>query len=110
LNGYAPLVNFWVAHGFVVIQPTFLDSRTLGLCPDDPRTPLIWRFRVEDMKRILDHLDLIEASVPRLKGRLDRSRIAATGHSFEAQTTGMLLGARVIDPDGQQSPSCHITT
>ncbi|MCY1042895.1 chlorophyllase [Corallococcus sp. bb12-1] len=100
LEGYAPLANYWAAHGFVVIQPTFLDSRTLGLRPDDPRTPLIWKFRVEDMKRILDQLDLIEGCVPGLTGRLDRSRIAAAGHSFGAQTTGMLLGARIIGPDG----------
>jgi predicted dienelactone hydrolase len=30
LNGYAPLANFWAAHGFVVIQPTHLDSKTLS--------------------------------------------------------------------------------
>lgn len=100
LDGYAPLVNFWAAHGFVVIQPTFLDSRSLGLRPDDPRIPLIWRFRVEDMKHILDQLDLIEDSVPGLKGRTDRNRIAGVGHSFGAQTTGMLLGARITGPDG----------
>ena len=100
LDGYAPLVNFWAARGFVVIQPTFLDSRTLGLSADDPRTPLIWRFRVEDMKRILDQLDLIEDSVPGLKGRLDKNRIAAVGHSFGSQTTAMLLGARIIGADG----------
>ncbi len=100
LNSYAPLVQYWAARGFVVIQPTFLDSRTLGLPPDDPRTPNIWRFRVEDMKRILDHLDVLEAAVPGLAGRLDRRRIAAVGHSYGGQTAGMLLGARVIAPDG----------
>lgn len=99
-DGYAPLVNFWAAHGFVVIQPTFLDSRTLDLSLEDPRTLSIWRFRVEDMKRILDSLDLIEASIPGLAGRVDRNRIAAAGHSYGAQTTGMLLGARVIAPGG----------
>ena len=99
-DGYGPLANDWAAHGFVVVQPTFFDSRTLGLGPDDPRTPSIWRFRVEDMKRILDRLDLIEVSVPGLEGRVDRSRVAAAGHSFGAQTTGMLLGARMIAPDG----------
>jgi len=26
LDGYAPLVDFWAARGFVVIQPTHLDS------------------------------------------------------------------------------------
>ena len=100
LNDYGPLVDFWAAHGFVVMQPTHLDSGTLSLPPDDPRTPLIWRFRVEDMKRILDQLDLIEASVPGLSGRLDRSRIAAAGHSWGGQTASMLLGARVLDPKG----------
>lgn len=101
LDGYGPLADFWAAHGFVVIQPTHLDARTLSLPPDDPRTPLIWRFRVEDMKRILDQLDLLEASVPGLRGRLDRSRIAAAGHSWGGQTVSMLLGARVLDPEGR---------
>ncbi|MFC5827125.1 alpha/beta hydrolase family protein [Nonomuraea insulae] len=98
LDGYGPLADFWAAHGFVVIQPTHLDSRTLNVPPDDPRTPLIWRFRVEDMKRVLDRLDLVEAAVPGLGGRLDRSRIAAAGHSWGGQTASMLLGARVLDP------------
>jgi len=100
MDGYAPLVDFWAAHGFVVIQPTFLDSRRLGLREDDPRKPLVWRMRVQDVKLILDRLNFIEDSVPTLKGRLDRSRIAAVGHSFGAQTTGLLLGARTIDADG----------
>jgi pimeloyl-ACP methyl ester carboxylesterase len=112
MDGYAPLANFWAARGFVVIQPTFLDSRTLSPNPrashseavqaylDDPRKLSMWRYRVEDVKRILDQLDIVEDSVPGLKGRLDRSRIAAAGHSFGAQTTAALLGARVIGPDG----------
>ena len=99
-DGYAPLVNFWAAHGFVVIQPTFLDSRKLNLREDDPRKPLIWQMRIEDMKHILDQLDFIEDAVSWLKGRLDTSRIAACGHSFGAQTVGMLLGSRMIDADG----------
>ncbi|MBL7498080.1 chlorophyllase [Frankia sp. CNm7] len=99
LDGYGPLADFWAAHGFVVIQPTHLDSRTLGIPPDDPRAPRIWRFRVEDLKRVLDHLDLLEAAVPGLGGRLDRDRIAAAGHSFGGQTAGNLLGLRVLDPE-----------
>jgi predicted dienelactone hydrolase len=99
LDGYGPLADFWAAHGFVVIQPTHLDSRAVGLPPGDPRTPRLWRYRVEDMKRILDRLDPLEAAVPGLAGRLDRSRIAAAGHSFGGQTAGILLGLRVPDPD-----------
>jgi pimeloyl-ACP methyl ester carboxylesterase len=100
LDGYAPLVDFWAARGFVVVQPTHLDSRTLNLTPDDPRYPEIWRIRVEDLRRTVDGLDLLEAAVPGLAGRLDRSRIAAAGHSWGAQTVSMLLGARVLDAEG----------
>jgi len=107
LDSYAPLVNYWAAHGFVVIQCTFLDSRRLGIPPEDTRTPLLWKYRVEDMKQILDQLDTIEESLPGLKGRTDRSRIAAAGHSFGAQTVGMLLGARIIDADGNLGESMY---
>ena len=102
-DGYGPLADFWAAHGFVVIQPTHLDSRTVGLPPDDPRTPRIWRSRVEDMKHILDQLELLEAAVPGLSGRVDRRRIAAAGHSFGGQTAGILLGLRVLDPESNKA-------
>ncbi len=105
LDGYAPLVQYWAARGFAVLQPTFLDSRTLALAPDDPRQPTIWRQRVLDMKSVLDHLDQLEAAVPGLAGRLDRRRVAAVGHSYGAQTAGMLLGARVLGADGQPGES-----
>ncbi|MEU9126345.1 chlorophyllase [Streptomyces sp. NPDC048506] len=100
MNGYAPLADHWAAHGFVVVQPTHLDSRTLGVPAEDPRTPRIWRFRIEDITRVLDGLGVLEASVPGLAGRVDRTRIAVAGHSWGAQTVSALLGARVLDADG----------
>ncbi len=103
LNGYGPLANFWAAHGFVVIQPTHLSSRTLRFDPQTPGAPLFWRSRAEDMTRILDGLDVIEEAVPEITGRLDASRVAVAGHSFGGHTAGMLLGARLTDPeDGTQ--------
>lgn len=97
-DGYGPLVDFYAAHGFVVIQPTHANSKVAGLDPNAPGGPLFWRSRVEDMTLILDQLDAIEASIPAIAGRLDRSRIAAVGHSMGGQTVGMLLGARLTDP------------
>ncbi|MFC9436018.1 alpha/beta hydrolase family protein [Nocardia sp. NPDC057030] len=104
---YDPLVDFWAGNGFVVIQPTFLDSRTLALTPSDPRYPDIWRTRVDDVVRVLDQLDHIVAAVPGLVDRVDRDRIAVAGHSWGGQTVGMLLGARVLDADGQ--PGADLT-
>ncbi|MEV7359361.1 chlorophyllase [Kitasatospora sp. NPDC091276] len=99
LNGYAPLVNFWAAHGFAVIQPTHLSSTTLDLAPDTPGAPMYWRSRAEDMTHILDRLDAIEAAVPPLLGRLDHGRVAVAGHSMGGHTASLLLGARLTDPD-----------
>ncbi|MFJ5546845.1 alpha/beta hydrolase family protein [Streptomyces sp. NPDC093225] len=100
MDGYAPLADHWAARGFVVVQPTHLDSRTLGIPAEDPRTPRIWRHRIEDVVRVLDGIDVLEASVPGLAGRVDRTRIAVAGHSWGAQTVSALLGARVLDADG----------
>ncbi|GGQ88342.1 alpha/beta hydrolase family protein [Streptomyces flaveolus] len=100
MNGYAPLADFWAAQGFVVLQPTHLDSRTLAIPAEDPRTPRMWRFRVEDLTRVLDGLDVLAAAVPGLAGRLDHDRVAVAGHSWGAQTASTLLGARVLDADG----------
>ncbi|AUX46554.1 hypothetical protein SOCE26_080600 [Sorangium cellulosum] len=104
LNGYAPLASYLAAHGFVVIQPTHLDSKTLPFrSSDHPEAPLYWRSRAEDMKRILDQLDAVEGAVAALAGRLDRSKVAVVGHSMGGHTASLLLGARLKDPhDGTE--------
>jgi hypothetical protein len=98
LDGYAPLVDHWASHGFMVAQATHLDSRRLDIAADDPRRPHLWHHRVQDMTRILDELDTLLACVPTLTGRVDHSRIVAAGHSFGGQTAGILVGLRVADP------------
>lgn len=88
-----------IKEGFAVIQPTHLSSTTLTLPPDTPGAPLCWRSRAEDMSRVLDRLDEIEAAVPQLPGRLDRDRVAVAGHCMGGHTASLLLGARLTDPD-----------
>ena len=109
LNGYAPLANFYAANGFVVIQPTHLSSKSLAGLVDSksPEAPLFWHSRAEDMKRILDGLDLIEAAVPALNGRLDRNRVAAVGHSLGGHTVGLLAGMRLTDPTSNKEVNLY---
>lgn len=101
LDGYAPLTAFWASRGFVVIQPTHLDSRRNGFGFEHPVFPTIWTERIADLTRILDQLDTIESAVPGLAGRVDGSRVAAAGHSWGGQTAQALLGARILDQSGQ---------
>ncbi|KAI2603646.1 alpha/beta-hydrolase [Hypoxylon sp. NC1633] len=97
LEGYTPLAEFWAAHGFVVIQPTHLSSSSLSL--NYPKgQEMFWQDRVQDMTRVLDQLDAIEAAVPGLKGRLNRAQVAIAGHSLGAWTASLLLGTQNIDP------------
>jgi len=100
LDGYAPLTAFWASRGFVVVQPTHLDSRRNGFGFDHPVFPSIWTERITDLIRVLDQLDTVEAAVPGLAGRVDLHRIAATGHSWGGQTAQTLLGARIVDEEG----------
>ncbi|PZG09188.1 chlorophyllase [Micromonospora craterilacus] len=99
MDGYEPLVDRWAAAGFVVVQPTHLDSRRHGLGFNDPRFGTIWRVRIADLHAVLDNLDDILAQAG-LTGRIDRERVAAVGHSWGGQSVGTLLGARVLDADG----------
>jgi dienelactone hydrolase len=100
MDGYAPLAEHWAGAGFVVVQPTHLDSRSRGLGHDDPGFGDIWRWRIADVTAVLDHLDVVAAALPGLAGRVDGEQVAVAGHSWGAQTAGALLGAGVLSPDG----------
>lgn len=97
LHGYAPLADFFATQGFVVIQPTHLNSKMLAL-PVGPEGPTFWKSRPRDMQFILDNLDKIISSVPGLSGRVDTTNVAAIGHSLGGHTVAMLAGMEVTDP------------
>ncbi|MFJ3407867.1 alpha/beta hydrolase family protein [Promicromonospora sp. NPDC090134] len=101
-DGYDPIVQFYAARGFAVMQPTHLSSMIggFGLNPAKPGHPMFGRARIADMRQILDSLTEIEQQVPGLSGRLDHDSVVAVGHSAGAQTVAVLLGARLKDADG----------
>lgn len=100
MDGYEPLVDRWAAAGFVVIQPTHLDSRRNNIGFDDPRFNMIWHVRITDMHAVVDNLNDILASAGGLDTRIDHDRVAAVGHSWGGHTVGAVLGARVLDANG----------
>lgn len=100
--GLSPLADYWAAHGFIVIQPTHLSSKSLHLGPETAGYPIFAKERVDDMKQILDQLDDIENSVPLLKGRINKNDIAAAGHSGGAFTASMLVGGYYTNDSGNE--------
>ncbi|MFB9369180.1 alpha/beta hydrolase family protein [Kitasatospora albolonga] len=99
LDGYQPLVDRWAAAGFVVVQPTHLDSRRNAIGWEDPRFATVWRVRIADLHAVVDQIGEV-LSLAGLETRADSGRIAVVGHSWGAQTAGALLGARVLDAEG----------
>lgn len=100
MDGYEPLVDRWAAAGFVVVQPTHLDSRRHRIGIDDPRFATIWKVRIADLHAVLDHLPDVLGQVLGLEARANLDRVAVVGHSWGGQSAGALLGARVLPPAG----------
>ena len=110
---YKGFTDFWASHGYVVIQPTHMDSRSLGF--ETKRNNLremysqmlyVTDSRRQDMSFILDSLDLIQEMVPDLKGKLDTSKLVAAGHSMGAATAMLVSGMKLVNPmDGYEESS-----
>lgn len=96
-RGYDPLIECFAPNGFVVIQPTHLESKSLGLDLNGPEGALYWKSRAKDMHVIIDNLDEVISAVPGLQGRVARNTIAVVGHSMGGHTVAMLAGMRVKD-------------
>lgn len=92
---YAPIIDWWARHGFIVLQPDHEDAVVDGFPPPVPPSADLWRTRIIDMERLGHALDLIEAQVPELRGHIDRTKILAAGHSFGGHTVAALMGAKV---------------
>ena len=103
-----PIARYWAGQGYIVICPTHDDSiklrRSRGEDAAEALRGLIdravsreedWISRPKDISFVLDSLDMIEAKVPALQGKLDRDRIGMGGHSLGAYTAQVIGGATV---------------
>lgn len=98
---YSGFVDHWAANGYVVIQPTHMDSRDLGFTMKGvtpQKMDEVIDTRRADLRFILDSVAEIEATVPGLAGKIDTGRLIAAGHSLGAGTAMSLNGVQMIDP------------
>ena len=110
---YKGFTDYWASHGYVVIQPTHMDSISLGFQTkrDNMREMYQQMLQVTDTRRqdmsfIVDSLDLIETIVPDLKDKLDRTKLVAAGHSMGAATAMIVAGMTLLNPmDGYAETS-----
>jgi predicted alpha/beta-hydrolase family hydrolase len=98
LYGYGPMADFFSKNGFVVIQPTHQNSKSLALDASLPEAPLFWSSRPKDVTFIIDNLDEIISKVPGLTNRVNKEQLSVVGHSMGGHTVGMLAGMEVTDP------------
>lgn len=100
---YDELLNHWTSHGYAIVAPLHRDGAGgyLGGAIDMLRYGNLGliQARVDDLVALLDSLGAVEDMVPGLKGRLDATRVAATGHSFGAFNAQQLGGAAAFDTD-----------
>lgn len=93
---YDLLLEAWARAGFVVLAPTHRDSTRLGTRRGS-QEPRWFGWRLDDMHALATRLDAIAAAAPALRGRLDATRLAATGHSFGGLVAQTLGGASFRD-------------
>ena len=110
---YKGFTDYWASHGYVVIQPTHMDSTSLGFKTKRDNMREMYQqilqvtdTRRQDMSFIVDSLDLIETIVPDLEDKLDRTKLVAAGHSMGAATAMIVAGMTLLNPmDGYAETS-----
>jgi predicted dienelactone hydrolase len=102
-DNYLTLLEHWASHGYVTIQPTHSDSRSLAAKASDPISFRDWQSRPADISFILDSISELEAKEPALRGRMDAKQIGVGGHSFGANTAQLIGGARASVMGGEKS-------
>lgn len=95
---YFRVVDHWASHGFATIQPTHVDSESLGYKFGAVNPGDILFLRIADMQFVMDNMDAI-AEKAGVGGKLNKQKIAVGGHSFGCWIALCMAGLPVIMPD-----------
>lgn len=101
---YSVYADHWVSHGYVVIQPTHMDSKSLGGSMRNmnyEKMAAISDSRRRDMRYIVDSLERLDKQVVGLAGKMDMQRLVVAGHSMGAATAMRLAGLVLVDPPNE---------
>ncbi len=99
---YTRVINHWASHGYAAIQPTHLDSESLGFKMGSITPDQLLSSRIGDMQFVLNNMDAI-ADKAGISGKLDKNRIAVSGHSFGGQIALIMAGLPITTPAGPKS-------
>jgi dienelactone hydrolase len=99
---YEPLVEHWVSHGYVVIQPGHPDAATREEA-NARQAGLDFADRPRDVSFLIDSLDEIAAKAPALAGKMDPARVGAGGHYMGAGQSGLIAGTKMY-ASGESEP------
>ncbi len=110
---YKGFTDYWASHGYVVLQPTHVDSKSLGFVAERQNMRVMYQqmllvtdTRRQDMSFIVDSLDDIEEMFPDLENKLDENKLVAAGHSMGAATAMIVSGMTLVNPmDGYEETS-----
>lgn len=97
-DDYTRAGDHWASHGYVVIAPTHIDSKSLGFdmaAAGARGMTNVMHSRIADMRFIATHLNDIAAQVPGLAARMDPKRLVAAGHSMGGFTALAAAGVRL---------------
>jgi dienelactone hydrolase len=94
---YDGVIGPLASAGYVVAAPTHPDSETN---PNRAKfdQAAVQLARLTDMRMLIDQIQGLEEAIPAIRGEVDRTRIAAAGHSYGALIAQQLSGAAVRRP------------
>jgi dienelactone hydrolase len=98
---YFRIVDYWASHGYIIIQPTHIESESLGFKFGSMKPNDILMSRVSDMQFVLNNLGLI-AEHAGISDRIDADKIAVSGHSFGGWIALIMAGLPLKGPNGPE--------